>query len=146
MTFKGTIGTAGSTATLPTSGVRNGDVYLVADEGLTTTSAAFSGATFNTAAPAPGSEGSRVGDMVIASGTETNGEISGTITWSYIPAGNDELAQVSYAPVVTTATNTIGLVTGAAGNPGVVTLQLVGGTDIDLSSVVSDISGGAQNG
>ena len=147
MTFKGTVGSAGSVAALPISGVKNGDVYLVADEGLTTTSAAFAGATFNTAAPGPGSEGTRVGDMVIASGTEgDDGVISGTITWSYVPAGNDELAQVSYSPVVTTATNTIGLVTGAAGNPGVVTLQLVGGTDIELDSTVSNISNGAQNG
>ena len=76
MTYKGTVGTGGDVASLTTTatasdGVKVGDTYMVKSNG---------------AGP---SSGSKVGDLYIATGTETNGVIVGTVTWELVPAGND---------------------------------------------------------
>lgn len=72
MTYKGTIGGNGATvSSLPTTRVKVGDTYKVAAVG-----------TY-------GTHSCDVGDLLIATGSETNGVISGTITWTYVPSGDD---------------------------------------------------------
>lgn len=73
MTYKGTVGGSNATvAQLPTTNVALGDTYMVgeADAGI---------------------QGSRVGDLLIATGTEdSNGHITAaTLNWALVPAGND---------------------------------------------------------
>lgn len=80
MTFKGTLGADGTVTALPTTSVENGDTYKV-----------ISALTYN-------GQSCRVGDMFIASGTES---ISGyipaeDIIWNYIPSGNDETNTYSF--------------------------------------------------
>lgn len=67
MTYKGAI------TALPTSGVSNGNVYLVG-----------SGASISV-----GGVAAKAGDLVIAEGTETDNIISGTINWTLIPSANE---------------------------------------------------------
>lgn len=73
MTYKGTVGGTGATvASLPTTNVELGDTYMVgeADAGV---------------------QGSRPGDLLIATGTEDNdGHITAaTLSWALVPAGSD---------------------------------------------------------
>ena len=78
MTYKGTLGSVQNK--LPTSNVSLGDTYYV-DSNMSSLTAG--GQTYSNL---------KKGDMFIAYGTEgDNGYISGTITWHYIPAGNDDL-------------------------------------------------------
>ena len=81
MTYKGSIGTnAGDVGTdLPTTNVHNGDVYKVSENG-----------TYNNGLQ----ENCHIGDMFIAVGAETDGVIpTASLSWSYIPSGDDESAQ-----------------------------------------------------
>lgn len=72
MTYKGTVGGTSSTVTtLPSSGVKVGDTYKVATKG------------------SYGGHSCDVGDLLIATGTETNGVISTGLTWTYVPSGDD---------------------------------------------------------
>lgn len=73
MSYKGTVGSSGATVTaLPTSGVKAGDTYKVATAG------------------SYGGHACDIGDLLIATGTETNGVLpSGSITWTYVPSGDD---------------------------------------------------------
>lgn len=73
LVFKGTVGGGGTVTTLPTSQVSVGDLYKVISSG-----------TF-------GGHECKVGDMLIAQGTEdpNTGFITGTITWTYIPSGDE---------------------------------------------------------
>ena len=78
MTFKGGVGNVvGSVEALPTSNVRVGDTYKVTGPG-----------TYG------GHANCIVGDMLIATGTEDpdTGYITGTVSWVYIPSGNDDAA------------------------------------------------------
>ena len=75
MRYLGTVGQDGSAKTLPTSGVQAGDTYMV-NNGTGT----FTVATGVYA---------QTGDLVIATGTETNGVLT-SITWEVIPAGNED--------------------------------------------------------
>lgn len=71
MTYKGTIGSTGATVTaLPTSNVKAGYTYKVATAG------------------SYGGHACDVGDLLIATGTETNGVLT-SITWTYVPSGDD---------------------------------------------------------
>lgn len=79
MVYKGTVGgTSATVSTLPTTGVSVGDTYMVALAG-----------TY-------GSHSCDVGDLLIATGTETNGIITGTITWTYVPSGDDTDTQYDF--------------------------------------------------
>lgn len=95
LTYKGTLGTGGTVATLPTTGVHIGDVYKV-----------FVAGTY-------GSQETNVGDLFIAQGTETNGVITSDLTWTYVPSGDDTDTQYT----LVRNGNTVGLQanTAAAG-------------------------------
>lgn len=75
MVYKGTVGgTDATVSTLPTSGdgsIQCGWTYKVAAVG-----------TY-------GGHSCDIGDLLIASGSEKNGVIDGTITWTYVPSGDD---------------------------------------------------------
>ena len=75
MTYKGTVN---SSKTLPDADVKVGDTYKVASAGFS-----FIDVDGNTIT-------CEIGDLIIASGTETNGAMSGdAIKWNYVPAGDD---------------------------------------------------------
>lgn len=70
--YKGTIGTGATVSTLPTTGVKNGDMYMVKTPGT------YAGYSCD------------AGDLLIAQGTEgDDGIISGAVTWTYVPSGDD---------------------------------------------------------
>lgn len=74
MVYRGTVGdkdSTGSVKNLPTSGVAIGDTYMAAAVG-----------TF-------GSHSCKIGDLLIATGTEVNGVITSGLTWTYVPSGDD---------------------------------------------------------
>lgn len=134
MTYKGTIAPAGTSATvnaLPSQHVKNGDTYVVSAGGLTSANLGGTVSTGNLP-----STGAIVGDMFIASGTEgNNGEITGTIQWTYIPSGNDSLAEVTYTTKTTTSTNTIKMENG--NEQEVFALSLQAGDGISISSTAA---------
>ena len=142
MTYKGTLGSSGSVQTLPSTGVKNGDTYVIVQPGATAGDAIFDGATFNSTTLATLTN-TVVGDMVIASGTETNGVISSGLQWTYVPSGNDSLDNVTYSAVVDDTTHTIQLEN--VNHLIVAQNSLVAGTDMALSSAVSTPSGGNTN-
>ena len=136
MTYKGTIGESGATTSvLPSSNVKNGDTYIVVSQGWTTTD--FTGATFEDKTRVEMAGGTRVGDMVIAKGTETNGVITSGLTWTYIPSGNDSLATATYTAIVDTSNNSIRLENGNTTNVAKLALAEGANGDIVLSSAVS---------
>ena len=63
MVFKGTVGTGGTVQSLPTTGVKIGDTYIVVSAGTYA------------------SQSAKIGDMFIATAT--------TPTWAYVPSGDD---------------------------------------------------------
>lgn len=75
MTYRGTVS---DSKQLPTSGVKVGDTYKVASANFS-----FVDVDGNTIT-------CEIGDLIIASGTETNGAMAGSaIKWNYVPAGDD---------------------------------------------------------
>jgi hypothetical protein len=73
MHYCGTVGDGDkdTVAQLPTSNVKAGDTYKIATAGT------YAGID------------AEVGDLFIATGTETNGVISSGLAWTYIPSGDD---------------------------------------------------------
>lgn len=74
MVFKGSVGNVSEgadVASLPTTGVQRGWTYKVHTAG------------------SYGGHSCDVGDLLIATGTETAGVITSGLTWSYIPSGDD---------------------------------------------------------
>lgn len=119
MTYKGTVGSTGATVTsLPTTGVKVGDTYMVKTDGAGPESS------------------STAGDLYIASGTETNGVITSGLTWTYVPAGDDTDTTYSFSVA---ADGTI----SATPNPGTSSLtvaKIVGGTALTESVSGSTIT------
>ena len=134
MTYKGTVGnvTGADVTSLPTTGVSSGDTYVIVKDGLTASQ--FTGANFNPTTIASMSTGTKVGDMLIARGTEVNGVITSDLEWTYIPAGNDSLADVTYEATVTTANNSLELHNERGAS--IAQIQLVAGTDVSISSAL----------
>lgn len=131
MSVKGTIGASGTgtVQALPTTGVSQGDVYIVVTEGYNVSQ----GATFDSRTPAPATGSARIGDMIIAQGDETNGVIpSSNLSWLFIPSGNDAADGFIYRGATVPEANTIVLKDGndvaAAG------IRLVAGTDMAVTS------------
>lgn len=116
MVYRGTVGDTSRPA-LPTDNVRNGDTYKVAAAG-----------TF-------GGHSCKIGDLLIATGTEGSEGIIGDITWTYVPSGDD----IDTTYQLKTANNVISLYNNAKkANDGTVTLAK--GTDIEVSTSGSTIT------
>ena len=114
MTYKGTVGSKSvNTKTLPTT-ASAGDTYLVNNDGSVLK---VNGADAND------------GDLIIAMGTEVNGEIpANSLTWEIVPAGNDIDSQYQFKNIGNgiqlsesqgTDTNPRGNLTFEGGNSGV---------------------------
>lgn len=110
MVYRGTVGDTNQPS-LPTDNVRNGDTYKVAAAG-----------TF-------GGHSCKIGDLLIATGTEGDEGIIGDITWTYVPSGDD----IDTTYQLKTANNVISLYNNATKvDNGTVTLAK--GTDMEVST------------
>ena len=137
MTYKGTVGSGGTSSTLPSSQVKNGDTYVVVQSGMT--SANIGG----TIKAGTNFSSTIIGDMFIASGDEgTDGYITGTPQWTYVPSGNDSLSGVTYAATVVTATNALNVVNGD--NDGIMGIRLVASTGVNVVSGVGNVTENAD--
>lgn len=135
MTFKGSFSSNGTVNTLPTTGVRNGDVYIIAENGLTSDDIPGEDSSLDVM----DASGTRIGDLVIATGTEgSDGYISSGLKWVYVPSGNDSSDAYSYHAEATAATNTLLLKNQISGAAPVAQLSLTGGTDISVTSTASN--------
>lgn len=125
MTYKGTVG---NNSTLPTTNVKVGDTYLVDADGkiALTTDNSYDG-TAVTAGK---------GDLLIATGTETDGIITSGLKWSYVPSGDDAERDTTYTWTGTAASNKKVLQTVGAGEAG--SWQLTAGTAMTVSSTGTD--------
>lgn len=143
MTYKGTIASSGTVATvhtLPTSNVRRGDVYVVSDNDLTVSDLG-SGTISELAGEL--SNGIRIGDMFIATGSEGADGYITTPQWTFVPSGNDSAAQFTYSAEATTSTNTLTMsnelpsviasITLTASTGIVVTSSSVNGNDLNAA-------------
>lgn len=128
MTYKGNIPSTG----LPTSGVKNGDTYTVTADG-----------TY-------GGQSAKTGDLLIASGTETDGVLpSNGITWNVIPSGDEH--DTTYD--LSVANNTISLTDNISGStPDTVTIAggnklsaSTSGTTITINHDTQTVTGGASS-
>ncbi len=133
MTYKGVVGNG---VDLPTSNIKNGDTYVVISEDYmprTGTDPIES----NTAEAM--ALGVKVGDMFIAKGTEgSDGSItSQTLEWTYIPAGNDSLSDVTYSAIVNTTSPENSLTLQNGSHTTIAKIDLREGSDIAISSVAS---------
>lgn len=110
MVYRGTVGDT-NRPSLPTDNVRNGDTYKVAAAG-----------TF-------GGHSCKIGDLLIATGTEGSEGIIGNITWTYVPSGDD--TDTTYQLKI--ANNVISLYNNVTQlDNGTVTLAK--GTDMEVST------------
>lgn len=125
MTYKGTVG---ANTTLPTDDVKVGDTYLVDanDKIALTASNSYDGQAIT----------AKKGDLLIATGTESNGVITSGLKWSYVPAGDDAERDTTYTWTGTAATNKKVLQTVGAGEAG--SWQLTAGTAMTVSSTGTD--------
>lgn len=115
MTYKGTVGSSGATVTaLPSSGVKIGDTYKVATKG-----------TY-------GGHSCDVGDLLIATGTESSGVItSTTLTWTYVPSGDDTDTQHNVS--VKAGTDAADIVLGNNTGASTTDVTIAAGTAINVT-------------
>lgn len=100
MTYKGTVGTAGTVTALPSESVAVGDVYM-ADGTVTALG---------------DEEDVKAGDLFIATGTEdADGFITGDVKWTCVPSGKDTDTHYTLAGAANAITLT-GTPGGAAGS------------------------------
>ena len=125
MTYKGTVG---NNSTLPTTNVKVGDTYLVDADGkiALTTDNSYDGTAITAGK----------GDLLIATGTETDGIITSGLKWSYVPSGDDAERDTTYTWTGTAASNKKVLPTVGAGEAG--SWQLTAGTAMTVSSTGTD--------
>lgn len=141
MTYKGTIASSGTVATvhtLPTQNVRQGDVYVVSDNDLTTSDL---GNDVVSELAGELSNGIRIGDMFIATGAEGSDGYITTPQWTFIPSGNDSAAQFTYNSEATTSTNTIAMTNELEQT--IMAVTLTGGTQVNVVS--SSVNGNDIN-
>lgn len=112
MTYKGTLGTGGTVTELPTTNVKIGDTYKVVTAGTW------------------GTHACNVGDLLIATGTETNGAISSNLVWTYVPSG--EGTDTHYDISISGAADATELVLGNSVTDEKDIVTFVGGTAIDV--------------
>lgn len=117
MTFKGTVGTGGTIASLPTSGVSVGDTYKVI------------------AAGTYGGQACKVGDLLIAQGTETDGVITSGLSWVWVPSG-DEAYEEAFLKV--TDSNAITLGDNNTAVRSTVTFKAAENSSVAISSSAAD--------
>lgn len=122
MTYKGTIDKANG---LPSANVKIGDTYKVAEAG-----------TY-------GGQECEVGDLLIATGEEVNGVISGTIAWTYVPSGDDTDTQysISVGGVEDAAT----VILHPSTNTGDDSITVAGGTTINVALGTDSITINHEN-
>lgn len=108
MTYKGTVGAGGTVTSLPSSGVSAGDTYLVVGSNTITGS---------------GNEG-HAGDLFIATGTEGSDGFLTSITWTYVPSGDEAEHDTHYKFLIDAANNSIQLATTNDDVSGVHTLAV----------------------
>lgn len=119
MVYKGTVGgTSATVSTLPTTNVAIGDTYMVAVAGDY------------------GSHHCDVGDLLIATGTEVNGVITGTITWTYVPSGDDTDTQYTLS---NNSGTTISL-TPKGSSTASGTVQIAAGTALSATGTANKIT------
>lgn len=120
MVYKGTVGTGGTVASLPSSNVSAGDTYMTKVAGT------YAGHTCG------------VGDLLIATGTEGDDGYLSTITWTYVPSANDTDTQYNLNVDAGDDQATIQLV--ASTDSSTSSAVIKAGTDIDVSANGSTIT------
>lgn len=136
LTYKGTIGSQG--ATIPTAGVKIGDMYMVAGEaqGITVLKPDASGNTTVNA---------KQGDLIIAvsaSGEEVDGVIADAdLRWTYVPSGDDAQTDTTYSFVVDAAGNRLLIKQNGSDFSG---LSFAAGDAIEVSSEVDEDTQGLK--
>ncbi|MBQ7820105.1 MAG: hypothetical protein IJ341_10460 [Bacteroidales bacterium] len=114
MTYKGTLGTGGTVTALPTTNVKIGDTYKVVTAGTW------------------GTHACDIGDLLIATGTESGGVItSTTLTWTYVPSGDD--TDTHYDISIGGAADAATLILGNSVTDDTDTVTFAGGTAIDVT-------------
>ena len=126
MTFCGTVGSTSDVTAINGStgaGFHNGDVYKVTSDFTYTGNITYDG-----------NANLRVGDLIIASGTEdsTTGKITSNLQLYFIPSGDEE----SLTAELTAASNQVQLLQG--GSTELVGFQLTAGTNMSISTVISN--------
>ena len=118
MTYKGT------TTAIPTGSIASGDTYMVTGDSSITIPAASSYDNAEFVA--------KKGDLIIATGTETNGVLS-AVKWSYVPSGDDAQMDTTYTWTATAGTNKI-VVTNDDSSDAVGGIELKAGTAMAVAS------------
>lgn len=126
LTYKGTVGSGGSAGdNLPATKVSIGDMYLVTGTATVTGS---------------GNAGKK-GDLFIATGTEgADGFITGNVTWTYVPSGDDKEIDTTYKAVADTTAHSLTLKDSNNSDQGGIDLDA--GTAIELKSSKSTSGNG----
>lgn len=109
MEYKGTVGTTGTISALPSSGVENGNAYLVSG------SLTYGGKTYPS------------GTLAVAVGEETDGVLT-SVSWDFVTGST---ADTTYSGVII-ADGTLQLNASTGGDP-VASVNVKGGTDITVS-------------
>jgi hypothetical protein len=144
MTYKGTAGgvTGATVQSLPTTGVHAGDTYTIIDSTTTFFESIVEANKGDNFSAANGHF--VVGDLVIASGTETNGVITDNLKWNYVPSGNDALTDVTYSAVVDTTNKNLILRNANTTNYEVAKVAAVNGDEINATATSVDGGKGIQ--
>lgn len=121
MTYKGT------TSAIPTGSIAAGDTYMVTGDSSITIPAASSYDGVQVVA--------KKGDLLIATGTETNGVLS-SVKWSYVPAGDDAELDTTYTWTANKDNHQLTITNDDSGDQEG-SIKLVAGTAVNLSSTAS---------
>lgn len=130
MHYMGTVN--GSTTNLPTTNVRNGDTYKNIGEGATYLIDSTKGDFILVDGTRENTIDVEMGDLFIATGTEdaTTGYITGKISWSYVPSGDDLDSQYE----LTTSGNKVTLVNTSVDDDRPGSVEFAAGTDLSIET------------
>lgn len=118
MVYRGTVGAGGTVSSLPTSEVSAGDTYLVVGSNEIVGS---------------GNTG-HAGDLFIATGTEGADGYLTSITWTYVPSGDEAEHDTQYKFLIDAANNAIKLATTDNDVSGVHTIAVEENGALSISS------------
>lgn len=125
MTYMGTVGASKALPTIDGDvEIKVGDTYLVDADNKISVAA---GSSYTGEAITAGK-----GDLLIATGTETDGVITSNLKWSYVPAGDDAERDTTYTWTNNTTSNKKTLTEAGSGDAG--SWQLTAGTAATVSS------------